>query len=66
MAKIFRFFKAIVCWCFGGCKIALTAEDRLEICRLCEHNEEGVCSICGCILKAKTKMDTERCPIDKW
>jgi len=38
----------------------------MNICRICDHNLAGKCSICGCILKYKTKMDTEKCPIDKW
>lgn len=40
-------------------------KSRLDICNLCENNKHGMCNICGCILKAKTKSDS-KCPIDKW
>ena len=64
--KILAFLKSAFCWLVGGCKIALTADERMTICKKCVHYVKGRCSICGCILTAKTKMDTEKCPIDKW
>ena len=66
MGKVFRFLKAVYCWCIGGCKVALSAEQRIEVCKKCEYYTKGKCSICGCVLKYKTKMETERCPINKW
>jgi len=66
MEKILRFIKAIYCWCIGGCRVSLTAEQRMNICMKCEHNSSNLCSLCGCVLKYKTKMDTEKCPIKKW
>jgi len=64
--RIIRFLKAVWCWVVGGCRISLTAHQRLQICEDCEHQKEGICLVCGCLLSMKTKMDTEKCPIDKW
>jgi len=64
--KVLRFFKAVYCWVTGGCVLTVSAEDRMSICEECEHYLNGVCSVCGCVLKIKTKMDTEKCPINKW
>ena len=64
--KIVRFLKAVWCWVFGGCKVSLKAHQRMNICEGCEHHEDGICILCGCVLSMKTKMDTEHCPIDKW
>lgn len=41
-------------------------DERLEICKLCEHNKLGICDLCGCVLKAKTKAEDEVCSIGKW
>ena len=37
----------------------------MNICKECDKNKEGVCEICGCVLKAKTKSDSV-CPLEKW
>lgn len=70
MKRVFRFCKAIYCWCIGGCKISYSAQDRLAICKDCEwyetNNNSPKCKYCGCLLELKTKMETEKCPIDKW
>ena len=66
MKKILRFLKAAYCWAIGGCRLSLSADERMRICRKCDHYLRGKCVLCGCVLKAKTKMDTEKCPIDKW
>lgn len=43
---------------------------RYEICKTCEHNIRfsGVrlCELCGCPLKSKTKVEEEKCLINKW
>lgn len=48
---------------------------RMNICNQCEHNKKGICQICGCILKAKTRVDfpldkngisIDGCPEKKW
>lgn len=51
------------------------ALDRMEICNKCGHNKNGVCDICGCILKAKSRVNfmldeegksIDGCPERKW
>ena len=66
MKLIFRFIRAIYCWGTGGCKTFLNSEERMNICKKCEHYSKGKCVLCGCILSLKTKMDSESCPIHKW
>ena len=41
-------------------------QERLGICGDCPHNHGGVCSRCGCFLKAKARVATEACPLNKW
>lgn len=41
-------------------------QDRLSICEKCPKNRAGICVLCGCILKAKTKSLGEECPTGKW
>lgn len=46
-------------------------EDRLEICRKCDKLKVGVmfgerCGKCGCILKSKVTVESEKCPDGKW
>lgn len=47
---------------------ARVSEKRLEICKECEHYWELLsrCNKCGCIMKFKTLIMHEKCPIDKW
>lgn len=40
-------------------------ESRLKVCKLCNKNRYGTCSICGCLVEAKTKSDSI-CPLKKW
>ena len=40
--------------------------ERLAICNDCEHQENGMCNLCGCILQLKTGFSNMRCPVDKW
>lgn len=56
-------------------KTRQVAKERLEICSECEYNDNGVCNICGCILKAKTRVNfsldengksIDGCPEKKW
>jgi hypothetical protein len=39
---------------------------RLLVCKWCDSNKNGVCSECGCVLKAKTRLEDENCPLGKW
>lgn len=50
--------------------IEQTSEERLTICKTCEHyKENGVykhCGKCGCAFPAKTKCLSCNCPEGKW
>lgn len=53
----------------GFSKIATKTEysdNRLSLCNTCEFKKGSVCGICGCVLKAKTKVKQEYCPMNKW
>jgi hypothetical protein len=43
-------------------------EQRYNICLECEHlfTMTNQCKKCGCFVKAKTKLASAKCPIDKW
>lgn len=43
-------------------------EERMDICRACDHYfaPTNQCKKCGCFLKAKTAVNAFSCPIDKW
>jgi len=68
MRRIIKLIKDLYSWVRGGCKISKSALYRLAICYSCEFfDEENIrCKKCGCNMKYKTKMDTAKCPIDKW
>jgi tRNA(Ile2) C34 agmatinyltransferase TiaS len=44
------------------------AENRMDICRSCEHflKVTGQCKKCGCIMAMKTKLPNATCPVEKW
>lgn len=63
---IFRFCKAMVKWAMSGFRLSNLWNKRLDTCFSCEHYNKGRCNICGCVLKAKTRLFTEECPIKKW
>ncbi len=41
---------------------------RLEICKGCEFFDavQNRCKKCGCYMKWKTMLSSQKCPIDKW
>lgn len=48
---------------------------RLKLCKECKHNNNGICDICGCIIKAKVHVNypedkngisIDGCPEKKW
>ena len=41
-------------------------EYRFKQCRKCEHNDEGQCQLCSCLVLAKTIMAMETCPDRRW
>ena len=62
-------------WDFITRKTSKRAAYRLDICNKCEFNKNGICSLCGCILKAKVRVDfmegedsvtIDGCPERKW
>lgn len=68
MRKLIKLFKDLFVWIKGGCKLSKVAIYRLAICFGCEFfNENSMrCEKCGCNMKLKTKLDTAKCPVDKW
>jgi len=41
-------------------------ERRASICGTCDEYHKGRCRLCGCRLKAKRRLATEKCPAGKW
>ena len=39
---------------------------RLETCEACEHFKALICKKCGCVMVAKARMATAKCPEGKW
>jgi hypothetical protein len=42
------------------------SKERLKICHKCDERAGILCGICGCWLKAKTRDESEKCPLKKW
>ena len=49
------------------------SDERLAICKECEHSRDmfargwiNYCNKCGCMLKIKTRIKSNQCPIGKW
>jgi hypothetical protein len=45
-----------------------TVKNRREICETCEARNPilNTCTVCNCLIKAKTKLLDEKCPMEKW
>jgi hypothetical protein len=43
-------------------------EERMNICNSCEHlfKPTTTCKKCGCFMKLKTYLPTQKCPLNKW
>lgn len=41
-------------------------KNRLASCELCLSYKAGVCTECGCVVKLKSKVASEECPLGKW
>ena len=43
---------------------------RRQICKSCEHNiriwDTRICDQCGCPIKSKTTVESEKCLMNKW
>lgn len=35
---------------------------RLDICRTCEHLNEGMCALCGCFVEVRAVKKKQNCP----
>jgi hypothetical protein len=66
MRRCIRFVKALVRWARSGFKMSKEEAKRTRICLRCTYNNDGVCDLCGCVLKYKVKMFTEECPDKRW
>jgi hypothetical protein len=72
MAK--NFGSSMVKWASSGFNIVTDEmhKFRLDICNKCPNLNKngfggtGQCTVCGCSVVAKTKLPTERCPLDYW
>ena len=72
--QISLFIKSMRGWAFDRFRIVSSREHkrRLAICRTCPSldpngwNGSGKCLECGCAVKAKTKIRSQKCPIGKW
>jgi len=67
--KIKMFFKTMAAWAKRGFKLEPdeVAQARFAICKACPHLLDGKqCSLCGCFMKAKTKVSGASCPAKKW
>ena len=44
------------------------AKERYTECTTCEVRDKtlNICTICGCFLPAKTKLEKSTCPMGKW
>jgi len=42
------------------------AQQRIAICRQCEHYRMYICGQCGCFMPMKTRLKSSRCPINLW
>ena len=41
-------------------------EKRLDICKQCDHLENGTCKACGCYVELRAAAKAGRCPYKKW
>ena len=68
--KFKSFAKTMWAWARSGFKMSdeQTASKRLEMCRGCEHLilPQHQCSMCGCMMKNKVKIQDASCPLKKW
>jgi hypothetical protein len=65
--KAKTFTRAMWVWAKSGflTRRELHAE-RMKSCLFCDRFVENVCMECGCFLPLKTRMLTEKCPLNKW
>ncbi len=65
--RLIRFIIALFKFIVFGDRVSSSVNiNRTSICDKCEFNLGKKCEICGCFLKQKIKMNTEKCPLNKW
>lgn len=68
--KIKMFFQTMWAWARSGFKLSSEQvyTQRLEICKACPQliKPDMQCKMCGCMMKAKTRVEAASCPLKKW
>lgn len=41
-------------------------EQRLSVCKECDHLNEGTCGACGCYVELRALATVSSCPYRKW
>ncbi len=44
----------------------INGEERLEICKKCEHYSIGRCKLCNCFMHIKARLAASKCRLNKW
>lgn len=63
LIEIYSGFKNLI---FKDEEIEPIAEVRLIECFNCPHRNNNRCGKCGCILAAKVRSTTTKCPDERW
>ncbi len=70
MNKAIEILKAWANVAAGSAKVKTLAEERMEVCKGCEHNIDQfgirVCGLCYCPLLGKTHSPVNSCDAKKW
>lgn len=77
LVNLFYIFEGYAKWAFDEIsgRASERSKKRLGICECCVHNINGICDCCGCIIKAKVRVDfplddngksIDGCPEKKW
>lgn len=73
--KLKNYARAVTRHILTGCETRTDEEvsELLNICRTCDHYQNGTCSVCGCRINSgksafanKLRMKTQKCPKGKW
>ena len=66
--RISQFMHSMKDFAKSGFEVAKPEEfqKRLTTCSNCEHYNNGMCDVCGCVIILKAKIGCEECPIKKW
>lgn len=62
--RVAHFAEAVAVFIADGCQTVTVEQyaERLQICQTCPLQRFGECLICGCNLRAKARMRSEKCP----